>query len=91
MRRLIAILLEFSLSVPALALTPYTATYEAIKTKGGSFDTVKYRRYRTGSSRSTLIWFAAELEYLPVRMQHFNKDKSTGTVNLERYTVMSSD
>jgi hypothetical protein len=64
---------------------------EAIKTKAGSFDTVKYRRYRIGSSRSTLIWFAPELEYLPVRMQHFNKDKSTGTVNLERYTVMSSD
>lgn len=64
---------------------------ESIKTKAGSFDTVKYRRRRVGSSRSAIIWFAPEFEYLPVRMQHFDGDKRTGTVNLERYTVINSD
>ncbi len=62
---------------------------ESVKTDAGTFDTVKYRRHRIGSSRSAVIWFAPELEYLPVQMQHFKGDKKTGTVTLEHYALGS--
>ena len=64
---------------------------ETIQTKAGSFDTVKYRRQRVGSSRSAIIWYAPELEYLPVQMQHFNEDKTTATATLKYYTASTSD
>ncbi len=60
---------------------------ETISTKAGNFDTVKYRRQRVGSSRSAIIWFAPELEYLPVQMRHFKGDKATGTVKLKYYSA----
>lgn len=62
---------------------------ETIKTEAGSFDTVKYRRQRIGSTRSAIIWFAPELEYLPVQMKHFKGEKSTGTVTLKHYALGS--
>ena len=64
---------------------------ETIGTKAGSFDTVKYRRQRIGSSRSVIIWFAPELEYLPVQMRHFNEDKVTGTAILTSYAASNSE
>ena len=64
---------------------------ETIMTKAGSFDTVKYRRQSIGSSRSVIIWFAPELEYLPVQMRHFNEDKLTGTAILTFYAASNSD
>lgn len=64
---------------------------ETISTKAGSFDTIKYRRQRTGSSRSAVIWFAPELEYLPIQMRHFKGDKTTGTVTLKQYTPEKSE
>ncbi|MFQ5981762.1 MAG: DUF3108 domain-containing protein [Woeseiaceae bacterium] len=62
---------------------------ETISTKAGTFDTVVYRRQRVGSTRSQIIWYAPELEYLPVQMQHFRKDKRTGTVTLAHYALGS--
>lgn len=60
---------------------------EIIKTEAGSFHTVKYSRQRIGSSRSLIIWFAPELEYLPVRMQHFKENKITGSITLKYYAI----
>jgi len=65
--------------------------FETIRTKAGDFDTIKYRRQRVGSSRSAIIWFATELEYLPVKMRHFKDDKATGTVTLKNYVPDKSD
>lgn len=62
---------------------------ETIRIGAGEFETVKYRRQRVGSSRSAVIWFAPELEYLPVQMKHFKDDKATGTVTLENYALGS--
>lgn len=62
---------------------------ETIETSAGEFETVKYRRHRVGSRRSALMWFAPELEYLPVQMQHFNEDKLTGTIVLKHYALGS--
>jgi hypothetical protein len=64
---------------------------ETVKTEAGNFDAVKYRRHRVGSSRSAIIWFAPELEYLPVQMRHFKGDKMTGTVTLKHYAVNDTD
>lgn len=62
---------------------------ETVTTDAGTYDTVKYRRHRVGSSRSAVIWFAPELEYLPVQMRHFKGDKSTGSVTLQHYALGS--
>jgi hypothetical protein len=62
---------------------------ETVRTRAGEFDTIKYRRQRVGSTRSAIIWFAPELEYLPVQMQHFKGDKATGTVTLKHYALGS--
>ncbi len=64
---------------------------ETISTKAGDFDTIKYRRQRVGSSRSSIIWFAPELEYLPVQMRHFKGDKVTGTATLRDYAADKSN
>ncbi len=64
---------------------------ETVKTKAGNFNAVMYRRQRVGSSRSAIIWFAPELEYLPVQMRHFKGDKATGTVTLKQYSVTKTD
>lgn len=64
---------------------------ETIVTEAGSFDTVKYRRQRIGSSRSAIFWFAPDLEYLPVRMQHFDDDDLTGTITLRYYAANEGD
>ncbi len=64
---------------------------EIVNTEAGNFDAVKYRRQRVGSSRSAIIWFAPELEYLPVQMRHFKGDKATGTVTLKQYSVIESN
>ena len=64
---------------------------ETLRTKAGSFDTVKYRRQRVGSTRSVIIWFAPDLEYLPIQMQHFKHDNLTGTATLKAYAVSKTD
>jgi hypothetical protein len=64
---------------------------ETIKTKAGTFDTVKYRRQAVGSSRSVIFWLARELEYLPVQMQHLKEDKVSATAVLTFYATGSSD
>jgi len=64
---------------------------EIIKTEAGSFHTVKYSRQRVGSTRRLIIWFAPELEYLPVRMQHFKEKKITGSMTLKYYAIEKND
>jgi hypothetical protein len=64
---------------------------EIIKTEAGSFHTVKYSRQRVGSLRRLIIWFAPELEYLPVRMQHFKEKKITGSITLKYYAIEKND
>ncbi len=64
---------------------------ETLRTKAGDFDTIKYRRQRVGSTRSVIIWFAPELEYLPIQMQHFKQDNLTGTATLKHYAANKSN
>lgn len=49
---------------------------ETVRVPAGTFKTVKYMRSRPGSSRATLIWFAPDMEYLPVKITQLKRGKS---------------
>lgn len=52
---------------------------EQIETELGSMRTVKLRRFRDKKKRETILWCAPALSFLPVRMEHREKD---GTLEL---------
>lgn len=56
---------------------------EQVSVPAGDFATVRVLRRRPGSSRSTLLWCAADLDYLPVRMQQMKDDKVIATLTLK--------
>lgn len=58
---------------------------ETIDVGAGRFETVKYRRSRTGSKRSSLIWFAPSLDGVPVRIEQFRLEDRQAVATLERY------
>lgn len=63
-------------------LREYVFTYqgeERVTTTAGEFDAVRYLRQRIGSSRSTMIWYARDADYLPVRMEQLKKGKTVVT------------
>ncbi|MEN7341585.1 MAG: DUF3108 domain-containing protein [Pseudomonadota bacterium] len=59
---------------------------ERVRVDAGSFETVKYRRQREGSKRSSLIWFAPALDGLPVRIEQYRLDDRQARAELKRYT-----
>jgi len=63
-------------------LREYTFTFqgeETLEVPAGTYRTVKYLRQRTGSSRSTLIWFAMDANFVPVRMEQLKRGKTNVT------------
>lgn len=58
---------------------------ERVETGAGVFDTVKYRRRREGSRRSSVIWFAPELQYFPVQIEQYKEDDRQATARLDEY------
>jgi hypothetical protein len=60
---------------------------EIIETPAGTFDTVRYLRDREGSSRNTLIWYARNADYLPVRMELLKHGKTTVTSEASRVVM----
>ncbi len=50
---------------------------EKVKTPSGEFNAIKFRRTRKNSKRSTIMWAAPELHFLPVKIQHIEKDGAT--------------
>lgn len=53
---------------------------EQAEVPAGTFDTRKFRRQRPGSSRSTLIWYAADAAWLPVRIEQQKDGKTNVTM-----------
>ena len=49
---------------------------ETIDTPLGSFDTTKMLRYKPDSSRRSVFWCAHDLEFLPIKVEHTEKDGS---------------
>lgn len=55
----------------------YTPTFlgkEPIKTGLGTLDTLKYRRKSSNNKRSTTLWCAPSLHYLPVKVVYIEKN-----------------
>lgn len=53
---------------------------ERIETGMGMMDTLKYQRVSSNQKRSTTLWCAPELHYLPVRVDHDEKGYLISTV-----------
>ena len=53
---------------------------ETIDIPAGTFVTEKFLRQRTNSKRSTLIWFAKDANYLPVRIEQQKNGKTNVTM-----------
>ncbi len=54
----------------------YTPTYlgkESIETSLGVLETVKYERIASDKERSTALWLAPSLHYLPIQIEHDEK------------------
>ena len=60
---------------------------EAIVTPAGTFSTLRYLRQRPGSRRSTIIWFAPELCYQPVKVEQQRDGKTRGTMTIQAYSI----
>ncbi len=58
---------------------------QRISTKAGTFDTIGIRHQAQNSSRSTTLWIAAELGYLPVLIERHRKGKLQMRAKLEKY------
>lgn len=58
---------------------------EKLKTRLGEFDTVKFTRIKNvDKKRQTTLWCAPLLNYLPVKIEHIEKDGTTFTAVLRR-------
>ncbi|MCP4002017.1 MAG: DUF3108 domain-containing protein [Gammaproteobacteria bacterium] len=60
---------------------------EQIEVPAGKFKTLKFKRQRAGSSRSTLIWYAPEANYLAVRIEQQKRGKTKVTSVLTDYSL----
>ncbi len=59
---------------------------KTVKTKAGRFDVIGISHQREGSSRVTTMWFAPELDYLPVIIEQHRKGKLNFRATLTSYT-----
>jgi hypothetical protein len=58
---------------------------ETLKTALGEIDTLKFTRVKNiDSKRKTTLWCSPKLGYLPVQIEHVDKDGSTFTAVLRR-------
>ncbi|MCK8515476.1 DUF3108 domain-containing protein [Methylonatrum kenyense] len=55
---------------------------ETVETGEGELDTIRVDRVGGSSNRRTRMWFAPELEYVPVKVQHERIDRETYTATL---------
>jgi len=51
-------------------------------TAAGNFKAIKWKRTRKQGKRTTIMWLAPELHYLPVRIQHIEKDGTNFSLTL---------
>jgi len=48
--------------------------HELLKTPAGTFNTIKVKVVRSGAKRETVFWMAKEMDYMPVKIRHREKD-----------------
>lgn len=61
---------------------------KTVKTGAGTFDVVGIEHQKVGSSRTTTLWCAAELDYLPVIIEQHRKGKLNFRATLTSYTPL---
>ncbi len=65
---------------------------EVIRTPLGKIKTIKLKRLRDKTSqRQTVLWCAPSLNYLPVKLEHTEKDGTIFTANLRQLKGISTD
>jgi hypothetical protein len=65
---------------------------ETVTTPLGKIKTIKLKRLRDETSkRQTVLWCAPALNYLPVKLEHTEKDGTVFTANLRRLKGISTD
>jgi hypothetical protein len=62
-----------------------------IRTKAGRYQTIGIRTQREGSSRTTTMWCAEELGYLPVVIEQHRKGKLKFRATLVRYESLEAE
>jgi hypothetical protein len=60
---------------------------EEVEVEAGTFRALKFKRQRDGSSRSTLIWYAPDADYLPVRIEQQKNGKTVVTMVATRLQI----
>ncbi|MDJ0918930.1 MAG: DUF3108 domain-containing protein [Woeseiaceae bacterium] len=61
-----------------------------VKTPAGRFNVVGIRHQAEGSSRTTTLWCAEELDFLPVIIEQHRKGKLRLRAKLENYTALNA-
>ena len=60
----------------------------SVKTQAGQFDVVGIEHQKEGSSRTTTLWCAPELDYLPVVIEQHRKGKLNFRASLTEYVPL---
>lgn len=53
---------------------------EILKTPAGTFNTIKVKVVRSGKKRETIFWMAKELDFMPVKISHREKNDTITSV-----------
>ena len=53
---------------------------EVLKTQAGTFNTIKIKVIRSGTKRETTFWMAKEMDYMPVKILHREKNDVITTI-----------
>ena len=61
---------------------------KTVRTRAGNYDVVGIEHQKEGSSRKTTLWCAPELDYLPVVIEQYRKDKLNFRASLASYTPL---
>ena len=61
---------------------------KSVKTQAGQFDVVGIEHQKEGSSRTTTLWCAPELDYLPVVIEQHRKGKLNFRASLTKYVPL---
>lgn len=62
---------------------------EEVETGLGKMTAVRLLRQKEGSSRSTRIWFAEELGFMPIRIEQLRKGEVTAVATLITYQIIN--
>ncbi len=60
---------------------------EEIETDVGRYQAIRLERGASGADRSTVVWCAEELEWLPVKVEYHEKDGSVTTALLHSFST----